>query len=344
MATEYLSPRGNSYIVVEPVRGSGAVALARGGLIRRGLELVPLLLAVALAVAAVSASYTGSQFHYSIDVPAGWVQGTSSPPIDVEFRDPSGADVLIVAVASDSAAANTASYVMEKAQTGLQSYVAQGWTQVAGPTGGTIGGRPDAEFTIKNNVEEDVIVVLSSQYWHLTYILDMGATLATFGSMETTFSSIKNSFTVSGEGGGGPDWGLIAGISVGVVAIVLVIAVFALWSRKARQPKVLWGNPPYVPPQEGGVAPQVSQSPPQYQQALPAYQAPPENLPARTFPVAPANPTPAYPAFAGNPPAIPGPSVPPQTGPDARRSFCINCGAPLAPGSAFCGACGSRLE
>lgn len=72
--------------------------------------------------------------------------------------------------------------------------------------------------------------------------------------------------------------------------------------------------------------------------------ATPANLPAPLPPASPANPPPS--AYAAPPVNPEGPRQIPvsaQAASGISRNYCTKCGAPLSAGSAFCGACGTRL-
>jgi len=280
----------------------------------------------------------------AVTAPAGWTQ-VSPPPAgdDVFFREPTGAAVIDVIAASDSGASNTQTYVLQVAQGVLQALEGKGWTQVTAPQSGSIAARPAAWFTATNNAQgvTEEVFVFSSQYFHITYAIEMGSSSVSFTTFQSTWDSTAGSFVVDGEGGLGA--AQIAGIIVGIVAVVIV-AVFALTKLRRRAPRL----PPTPPAYDarlgpGAVTPGYPQPPSVSLGFPPIYPSTPENVPPPVSAAPPANPLPVYRAPPDNlPPGSPA-SPSPGFGP-VRQNFCLKCGVPLAPGSAFCGACGARLE
>ncbi len=118
----------------------------------------------------------------------------------------------------------------------------------------------------------------------------------------------------------------IIGVPVLIVGLILLVLGLVL---KVRAPKVA-----YIPGQPMAYQPMPYQQPYQTPLQPVQYQQPaPVNPPAPFYNIPPANPP--VPAQATAPTLATVGRVP--------RGFCANCGAPIGPGMAFCGACGAKV-
>lgn len=243
--------------------------MLRGVGYRIGFVAASGLFALLLVGSSIGAQYASDIHHYSIEVPSGWSQSSfpiapsSGIQVDRLYQSPNffvDFGFMATGTKDDSAAKDTPDYILSQAKAERDQVVAGTMgggtvTITSEPQSKTYAGRPAAEFTFSISSTfgtTSVVLTLreiafSSNYYKKDYFLLFMAKSEQFNGLEPTWTSVVNSFKVTGEPSPAPpsNPGLVIGIVAAVIVAAVLVALLVIMGRRRRMAAV----PPTFPSQ-----------------------------------------------------------------------------------------------